>query len=96
MDLDSAMRKFLLSCTPHFNDPLRDLDEIVKINYPLIWTGPEGQDIADTFTFTEEKQGTLQAHTSKFEQCIQPFSNFRVARYRLLGCSQQPCEAGDI
>ena len=90
------MRKFLRSCNLHFNGPLKDLAEAVQINYLLIWAGSEGQDIADTFTFTTAEQGKLQSYISKFENYVKPRSNFRVARYRLLGCSQQPGEAADV
>ena len=95
-DLDSAMRKFLHSCNLHFNGPLEDLAKVVQINYLLIWAGSEGQDIADTFTFTTPEQDTLQSYISKFENYVKPRSNFRVARYRLLGFSQQPGQAVDV
>ena len=90
------MKKFLRSCNLHFNGPLKDLDEAVKVNYLLIWAGSEGQDIADTFTFTEEEQGTLQAYVSKYEKYVKPRSNFCVARYLLLDCSQRSDEAADV
>ena len=89
------MRKFLRSCNLHFNGPLKDLEEAVKINYLLIWAGSDGQDIADTFTFAAAEQRTLQSYITRFENYVKPRSNFRVARYRLFGCSQQSDEAAD-
>ena len=86
-DLDHAMRKFLRSCNLHFNGPLKDLEEAVKINYLLIWAGSDGQDIADTFIFAAAEQRTLQSYITRFENYVRPRSNFRVARYRLFGCS---------
>ena len=89
------MKKFLRSCRLHFNGPLKDIEDTIKINYLLIWAGSEGQDIADTFTFAPNQDDQLEAYLSKFASYVKPRSNFRVARFRLLGCQQQPDAAAD-
>ena len=88
-DLDSAMRKFLRACQLHFDGPLRDVDEAVKVTYLKLWSDSEGQDIAD-----EEKK-TLKPWIEHFKTYVKPRSNFRVARFRLLGSSQHPDEPVD-
>lgn len=94
-DLDAAMRKFLRACRLHFDGPLRDVDEAVKVTYLKLWSGTEGQDIADTFLIPEDKKDMLQPWFDHFTNYVKPRSNFRVARFRLLGSSQRPDEPAD-
>ena len=95
-DLDHTMKRFLRSCHLHFDGPLKDIEEAVKINYLLIWAGSEGQDITDTFTFAPNQTNRLEDYLSTFASYVKPRSNFRVARFCLLGCQQQPDEAADV
>ena len=94
-DLDSAMRKFLRACQLHFDGPLRDVDEAVKVTYLKLWSGSEGQDIADTFSIPKDQRNKLQPWLDQFQNYVKPRSNFRVARFRLLGSSQRPDEPVD-
>ncbi len=94
-DLDTAWRKFYRSCKLHFDGPLHDVDEAKKITYLLLWAGTEGQDIADTFSIPEDQQNRLQPLVDEFQRYVRPRSNFRVARFRLLGSSQRPDESAD-
>ena len=94
-DLDTAMRKFLRACQLHFDGPLHDVSETVKVNYLLLWSGSTGQDIADTFEIAEEDEGKLAPYIAGFASYAKPRSNFRVARFRLLGSAQQPGESVD-
>ena len=94
-DLDSAMRKFLRACQLHFDGPLRDVDEAVKVTYLKLWSGSEGQDIADTFVIADGEKKTLKPWIEHFKAYVKPRSNFRVARFRLLGSSQRPDEPAD-
>ena len=94
-DLDSAMRKFLRACQLHFDGPLRGVDESVKVAYLKLWSGSEGQDIADTFVIPEAEKTTLQPWFDNFTSYVKPRSNFRVARFRLLGSSQRADEPAD-
>ncbi len=94
-DLEAAMSKFIRSCHLHFAGPLQGKEEAVKMNYLLIWSGTDGQDIADTFVFANNGEKTLENPFIKFEAYVKPRSNISVARYELLLCHQQPDEAAD-
>ena len=94
-DIQGEMRRFFRSCNLHFDGPLKKLTEDVKIKYLLIWSGTEGQDIADQFDIDEADAGKLQVYLDNFKNYASPRSNFRVARYKLLSCKQTPGEPSD-
>lgn len=87
-DFDRFVRQVML----HFNGPLKDVSEDVKVNYLLLWSGIEGQDLSDTFQFEESETRNVENYIKKFRAYIEPRSNFRVSRYQLLQCRQQPDE----
>lgn len=73
------MRKFLCTCRLHFDCPLRDVGEAVKVTYLKLWSGSEGQDIADTFLIPGDKKDTLQPWFEHFMSYVKTGSNFRSA-----------------
>ena len=74
----------------HFNGPLKDVSGEVKVNYLLLWSGIEGQDLNDTFEFEASEARNVKNYIKKFRAYIGPRSNFHVSRYQLLQCRQQP------
>ena len=82
------MDRFIRQVWLHFDGPMRDVDDDIKLRYILLWTGVEGQEISDTFLFWHDEERTIETNITYFKQYVSPQSNFRVARHELLECRQ--------
>ena len=83
-NLFKAMDRFTRQVRLHFEGPMRDVDEDIKLRYLLLWTGVEGKEISDTFSFRHDLERTVEAYIKYFRQYVSPRSNFRMARHELL------------
>ena len=92
-NLSKAMDRFIRQVRLHFDGPMRGVDDDIKLRYLLLWTGVEGQEISDTFSFRDDEERTVEAYIAHFKQYVSPRSNFRVARHELLQCRQSPDES---
>ena len=62
--------------------PLKEKEELTKINYLLIWIGDKGPDVYNTWKLTEDEKKSLEAHFKKFKEHVQPTLNPVFARYK--------------
>ena len=93
--LHEEYRKFKRHCECIFNGLLKDEDEVVKIQYLLLWSGPDGADICDGWQLSDADKVKLDVHWSKFDSHVQPKSSFRVARFQLRALKQNNGESID-
>ena len=91
-NLPKDFDRFVWQVMLHFNWPLKDFSGEVKVNYLLLWSGIEGQNLSDTFEFEASEARNIENYIEKFHAYIEPRPNFRVSRYQLLQCRQQPDE----
>ena len=54
----------------------------VKTNMFLIWCGPHGEDIYDTFELEEDEMYNINHIMEQFELYCEPICNFHAARYQ--------------
>ena len=94
-DLPQALRKFKATGELYFSGPLKEKSEGEKISYLLIWTGDEGIELVSTWSLTETESTKLDTYWTKFEECVVPKSNFRLARYKLRVLKQDKGESVD-
>ena len=92
-NLSKAMHRFIRQVRLHFHGPMRDVDDDIKLRYLLLWTGVQGEEISDTFSFKHDEERTVKAYLIYFKQYVSPWLNFRVARHELLQCQQSPGES---
>ena len=93
--LREEYRKFKRQCECIFNGPLKDEDEVVKIQYLLLWSGADGADMCDGWQLSDADKMKLDVHWSKFDSHVQPKSSFRVARFQLRALKQNNGESID-
>ena len=95
-DLAQQFRKFkrycelLLSTPGYAHRANSDL-----VNYILLWLGPQGVEIFDNLTLTDEQRKTPKKVWEAFENYFEPKSNYRLARFQLRDMRQQPQEPID-
>ena len=94
-NLPDEFRKFKRSCEFIFKGPLKDETEEVKVQYLLMWVGPDGADIRDSWQLATADESKLNIHWQKFESYVRPKSNFRVARFQLRALKQDTGETID-
>ena len=87
-NLPEEFRKFKRSVEFIFNGPLKDESEDVKVQYLLMWVGPDGADIRDGWQLSSADSVKLDIHWSKFDAYVKPKSTFRVARFQLHALKQ--------
>lgn len=92
-NLAKSMDRFIRQVHLYFDGPMKDVDSDTKLNYLLIWSGIEGQEISDTFPFRQGEERTLDKYIQFFKEYANPRSNFRVARHNLLKCKQNADES---
>jgi len=94
-NLPEDFRKFKRSVEFIFNGLLKDEPEDVKVQYLLMWVGPDGADIRDGWNLTSAEQNKLDIHWTKFDAYVKPKSTFRVARFQLHALKQGANETID-
>lgn len=65
------------------------------MTYLLLWLGQEGITIYNSWEITEEEKKDYKAIMKKFENYLEPKTNFRVARYNLQKFMQAENESSD-
>ena len=61
----------------------------VKTNMFLIWCGPDGEDIYDSFELEEHEMYNTDHIMDQFELYCEPICNFHAARYKFQQVSQR-------
>ena len=67
----------------------------VKTNMLLIWAGPDGEGIYDSFNLRPDQANDVGHVLQRFEEFCEPICNFRAARYKFTKVSQCQGEAID-
>ena len=61
----------------------------------FIWTGPDGEDIYETFNLSPHQANDIELVMQHFEEFCEPICNLRVARFRFTKVFQQQGETID-
>ena len=81
--LDECYRKWKKQVEVLFKGPLNGVNESVKCNYVIYWSGDHGMDLVDKWTTEHLINGgnkdTLQIYWDRFEAYIHPKSNKLIA-----------------
>lgn len=93
--LPEDFRKFKRHCQCIFNGPLKDEVEDVKVQYLLLWVGPNRADIRYGWALNDTDQNKLNIHWAKYDAYGRPKSSFRVARFKLHALKQYSSETID-
>ena len=76
-------RKFKHSCQRIFDGPMCHIKSgKVKTSMFLIWAGPDGEDIYESFNLSPHQANDIELVMQWFEEFCEPICNFRVARFR--------------
>ena len=67
----------------HFDGPLAEKTEAVKVKYLLFWSGEEGIEVSSTWDLSDIESNTLSVYWDRFGKYVAPKSNFRIARFKL-------------
>ena len=94
-NLPQAFKKFRATCELYFSGPLKEKNEQEKVSYLLVWTGDEGIELASTWSLNADQKKKLDTYWNKFENCVAPKSNFRLARFKLRTIKQGKDETVD-
>ena len=94
-DTPRAFKQFREMCELMLDGPLDDLSEERKVKYVLLWAGEEGRELAATWNLSAADAKKLTSYWEKYEAYVKPKSNFRIARYKLRACKQEPNETVD-
>ena len=66
-----------------FHGPLNGVNEPVKCNYVIYWSGDHGMDLVDKWTaegkINDGNKSTLQTNWDRFEEYIHPKTNKPIA-----------------
>ena len=68
----------------------------VKTSMFLIWAGPDGEDIYESFNLLPHQANDIELVMQWFEEFCEPICNFRVARFRFTKVFQQQGETIDM
>ena len=96
-DLASSFKKFCRYCELMLSTPTySNRSDAEKVNYILLWLGPQGVEIYDSWTHLSEEQLQTPATVWKsFQSYFEPKTNFRLARYQLRDIKQKTGESVD-
>lgn len=75
-------KKFKQHVDLMFAGPLLEITEEQKIAYLLLWIGPKGRDIFNSYTLDENLKKEIKGCYSIFEDYVKPKSNPVFARYK--------------
>ncbi len=81
-NLAEAWRRFKQQAKMMFSGPLREKRKPEKCSYLFLWIREKGQDIYNTWKFSEEEAKKLQTYYDKYTAYITPKSNPIYPRYR--------------
>ena len=95
INLPEEFRKFKRSVVYIFKGPLKDESDEVKIQYLLMWVGPDGADIRDGWALSATNEKDLEMHWTNFESYVKPKTNYRVARFQMRALKQEAGESID-
>ena len=88
-NLLDEFHKFRHSCQWIFDAPMYHITSgKVKTSMLLIWAGPDGEDIYDSFNLPQHQANDVQHVLQQFEEFCQPICNFRSARFKFTKVSQ--------
>ena len=79
----------------HFDGPLAEKTEAVKVNYLLFWSGEEGIGVSSTWDLSDIESNTLSVYWDRFGKYVAPKSNFIIARIKLRYMKQDNGESVD-
>ena len=65
------------------------------VNYILLWLGPQGVEIFDTWNLSTEQQGDPAVVWDRFMKFFEPQSNFRLSRFQLRDMRRKKDESID-
>ena len=68
----------------------------VKTNMFLIWAGPDGEDIYDSFNLPVGMKHNIELVMQQFEELCEPICNFRMAQFKFAKVHQSPGETIDM
>ena len=95
-DPASTFRKFKRYCEILLSTPTFESKQGAdKVNYILLWLGPQGVEIFDSWNLTAEQASNPVTVWKKFSDYFEPKTNFRLARYQLRDIRQQSNESSD-
>ena len=81
--LDEHYRKWKKQVEILFQGPLNGVNEAVKCNYVIYWSGDHGMDLVDKWTtegkITDVNKNTLKTYWDRFEEYIHPQTNKLLA-----------------
>ena len=68
----------------------------VKTSMFLIWAGPDGEDIYESFNLSPHQANDIELVMQHFEEFCEPICYFRVVRFHFIKVFQQQGESIDI
>ena len=75
-------------CSAHHLMPI--VQKAEKVYYILLWLGPQGLEIYDSWTHLSDQQLEDPTHVwQAFQDYFEPKTNFRLARYQLCDIRQK-------
>ena len=95
-DLPHAFKRFkryceiLLKTSTYAEKPGDQL-----VNYILLWLGPQGLEIFDSWTMSDEDRKTPAKVWDKFSEYFEPKTNYRLNRYQMRNIKQEEGEPVD-
>ena len=94
-NLPEEFRKFKRSVEYIFKGALKNESDEVKIQYLLMWVGPDGADIRDGWSLSATDEKDLELHWTHFESNVKPKTNFHVASFQMRALKQEAGESID-
>ncbi|XP_045104351.1 uncharacterized protein LOC123499883 [Portunus trituberculatus] len=94
-DLPTAFRRFRNYVNHVFGGPLADQTKEAKASYLMLWLGPVGIELLETFNLSAEMKKDVGCILDRFETHCAPKTNFRLARYNFLKLKQHESESYD-
>ena len=95
-DAPRAFAQFKQRCELIFKTVLKEADDDEKVSYILLWSGCEGMELYNSWTFDPATDSTKPDKVlAKFAAFFEPKANFRLQRYELSGRFQKKDEPID-
>ena len=93
-DLPTAFTNFKQYVELIFAGPFAKKGATEKVTYLLLWLGQEGITVYNSWELTEEEKKDYKKIIEKFENYLEPKTNFKVARYNLQKFMQSKSSVG--
>ena len=95
-DLPQALKKFRRYCKILLSTPTYSRKTgKEQVSYILLWLGPQGVEIYDSWNLSEADQQDTKKVWDAFSAYFEPKSNFRLSRYQVRNIKQEEKEAVD-